>query len=115
MEVKLFEVRDIHTFIPVLAVKLDPTCKAEQYLLGRTGYGTTPKKQGGYVMLSQLAGGKGRASADPYNWGSTRTMAVAHNHINQNWGLLATGSVIDVEFILGESPVSKRSESEIGQ
>lgn len=111
MEAKTFEVRDSGTFMPVLAIKLMPSCEADRYLLARTGYGRSPSDQGRYVMVMKLDGGVDKASSDPYEWGrGFRTMYEAHVFIIDNFDRLESGEVIDVEFILGESKEKKKSE-----
>ena len=110
MEVKLFEIRDKATFIPVLAVKLCPRSEEERWLLARTGYGTSPLRQSEYVLLFKLAAGTGQATCDPYEWGDGGTMGPAHNFIQTTWHLLKSGDVVDVEHIRGESETPKRSE-----
>ena len=110
MMTKTFEIRDRSTFIPALAVRLDPGCERDHYLLARAGYGVTPDRQHEYVMLAKLAGDDVRASHDPYDW-SNRTMQTAHQHIIDHFDKLASGAVIDVEFILGETAVAKVSEA----
>lgn len=113
MIAKTFEIRDAGTFIPVLAVKLIPGCEADRYLLSRAGYGRHPDDQAQYVLLCQISGGFGRCSSDPYEWGGiARTYAQAHAYISENFDRLASGEVIDVEFILGEKLTRKLSESE---
>lgn len=102
---KMFEVRDAMTFIPVLAVCLEPETPAEEWLLWRCGY--TPGTAGQFVLLVWLA--KGQAQSDPNAWGS-RTLGVAHKHILEKWPELEAGAVIDVEFILGERPEPKKSD-----
>ncbi len=111
MESKLFEIRDAATFIPVLAVRLNPNREEERYLLGRTGYGITVEQQGKYVVVFKLAGGVNLASCDTNEWGeSPRTVPVAHRYIIEHWAELMSGDVIDVEFILGETSSPKESE-----
>gem|GEM_PF-2943358 len=52
-----------------------------------------------------------RMTYDPYDWsGTPRTYREAHKYIKQNWGILESGDVIDVEFILGETDTCKISE-----
>lgn len=51
-----------------------------------------------------------RCAYDPYDWGD-RTMTVAHQYIESNFDQLNNGDVVDVEFILGETSVPKRSEA----
>ena len=120
--VKLFEVRDRATFIPVMAVKLmhggagDPHAGAERFLLRRAGYDASqidplaqePFGLSPYVLLIRLA--IGGAHYDPYSWDGGRTMRIAHMHIIEHWNELASGQVLDVEFILGEKPAPKLSE-----
>lgn len=109
MEAKTFEVRDDGTFIPVLAVRLNPNTEADRYLLARAGYGRKPEAQVGFVVMWQLNGG--HAHYDPNAWDG-RTKRTAHKYITDNWGQLDSGAVIDVEFILDETKESKISERE---
>lgn len=107
MRSKLFEIRDKGTFIPVVAVRLDPLCmdqsEQDSYLIRRAGWSTNPG-----TLLTKLEGG--RACYDSYDWGD-RTMAVAHRHIAVNWHALESGQVVDVEFILKETASPKVSEA----
>ncbi len=101
---KLFEIRDRHTLIVVLATRLEPNDAAEHYLFARSGYGEYPSDQAEYVLVTQIDGGHGIATSDPFKWDySARSMRVAHHHILQQFDQLETGAVIDVEFILGET------------
>jgi len=116
MEAKLFEIRDSATFIPILAVRLTPAGEEEAYLLARAGYGFDadyqgPSTLGPYVILCRIVGGQLEARHTPNEWGpSTRTLSEAHHYIANNWDDLASGVVIDVEFILGETSEPKVSE-----
>jgi hypothetical protein len=124
MKAKALEVLDRHTFVPVLAVDMNPgpplpdggmsesALKASldahigrTYLLRRCGYPCTGKPN---VIITRL-NGSGKATNDPYEWGD-RTFKVAHNYIIEHWNELKDGDVIDVEFILGETAAPKRSE-----
>ena len=58
----------------------------------------------------RLAGGNGQATCDPYDW-DTRTMQVAHDWLLSNFDAIASGAVVDVEYILGKRLVPKLSES----
>ena len=82
MEAKLFEIRDVATFIPVLAIKLEPESEADRYLLGRAGYGREAKRQGQYVQICRISGGDGESHCDPMSW-STYTLKNAHQHIRE--------------------------------
>ncbi len=111
MIAKTFEVRDSGTFIPVLAIQLAPDCEADRYLFARAGYGTNPTQQGAYVVLTRLAGGSGFATCDPYDWTNARTLQIAHNFIRENFSMLRSGSVVDVEYLMGETKQPKESEA----
>ncbi len=112
MTTKLLEIRDVATFIPVLAVRFDhdEELEAERYLLARAGYGLTREDQSGYVLLCQISGGLGRCGCDPYDWGGNSTYSLAHDWIIKHFEELASGDVVDVEFVRGESAAPKVSE-----
>ena len=113
MIAKTFEVRDRATFIPVLAVKLEPGNEADRYLFGRSGYGRTPDDQAHYVMLCRIDGGEGFATTNQHGWpGSGETMRWAHHFIRENFDELTSGEVVDVEFMRGETAAPKKSERE---
>lgn len=113
MITKLFEVRDVATFIPVMAVKMKAnpdtfhTECSEEYLLRRAGFwGETGSNLIGLAMLS---GEDSHMNFVPHLWNG-RTMTTAHKYISEHFDVLNSGSVIDVEFILGESASKKLSE-----
>jgi hypothetical protein len=103
METKVFEIRDAMTFIPALGVRIAPVVgnDAHNYLLRHAGY-VDP-----LILLTRLDGGK--SCYDPYDW-ADRTWQVAHNYITEHWDNLGDGDVIDVQYILGETPERKVSE-----
>ncbi len=79
MITKTVELRDRATFIPALAIKLEPSNEADRYLLARAGFGRLPDQQREYVLLGQLNGGEGKLLCDPYDWPpNARTYPVAH-------------------------------------
>lgn len=100
METKLFEIRDSMTMIPAVGVLVNGDSGP---LARRAGYGDVD-----CVLLTYLVGQR-PANYDPYAWGD-RTMTVAHDYIARHWSKLASGAVVDVEHILGESRTAKRSE-----
>lgn len=111
MDVKLFEIRDAATFIPVMAIRLRNRTPEEFFLLRRAGYGADQIGDGdaeSYVILCKLDGVE--AYYDSFNWPNQRTMGTAHRFIIEQWCGLKTGNVVDVEFILGERPEPKASE-----
>jgi hypothetical protein len=114
MQAKALEVRDAGTFIPVLCVDMQPANPEQAYLLHRCGYnhGGPPN-----VVMTRLEG-RGHATNDYYAWGDdphvrgTRTFPIAHQYIIAHWDELKDGDVVDVQFIIGETSVCKRSERE---
>lgn len=107
---KTFELRDRSTFVPVIAIKLQPTNEADRYLLARSGYGQTPEKQSAYVLMGGLNGGEDKLVCDPNHWGGNRTRVICHAYISENFDGLESGDVIDAEFIVGLSLKPKISE-----
>jgi hypothetical protein len=107
MKTKTFEVVDRSTFIPMLAVKLSSDGNEnDEFLLNRTGL----DRKGSYqICLIDLNSGIGFFNSD--NWKkSGRSIFHAHEYIEKNFDTLESGSVIDVEFILGETSHPKLSE-----
>lgn len=109
MDAKTFEIRDNGTFIPALAVRLNPGNEQDRYLLGRAGYGTRPEVQATYVIVVKLEGGQ--AQYNPIGWAYGRTMEVAHGFILDHFDELPSGAVVDVQYILGERTEPKVSEA----
>ena len=106
MQVKILEIRDSGTFIPCLAVDMHADNPMQWYYLERCGYPGGPHPN---IAISHLAANGTKLWNDPYAWHG-RTWPVAHNYIIDNWDSLKDGDVIDVEFILKETPEPKASE-----
>lgn len=104
MKIKMFEIRDRMTFIPVVCVSLEQNGEAinNSWLLSKAGF-----RDSRMVLMYSFT--KGEGSHDPFSWGD-RTYKHAHIYIEKNWDELESSDVIDVEFILGESKVKKKSE-----
>ena len=114
MITKTIEIRDRMTFIPAIAVKLEPACERDRYLLARAGYGVHHSDQARHVLLTALGGG--RCTYDPHDWGD-RTMSAAHMWVHDHFDEIESGAVVDVEYILGERgepAVSEQVESADG-
>src|SRR5258706_9839487 len=139
MQAKTLEIRDKATFIPALAIDMNPAevpsdvgpydseqeaqaaaraaidrTDAQRYLLRRSGYllrrsGYAEDERHPTIMLTRLSGDGTASWSDVYGW-ADRTFTVAHNYIESHWYELKDGDVIDVEFILGETKVKKVSE-----
>lgn len=107
MTIKLFEVRDVATTVPVMAIGLTGRNERERWLLARSGYGQDPQP-GEYVVFMPLVGAP-KQNYDPFAWGD-RTFFTAHRFIQEHWTELRGGEVIDVEHILGEKSTPKVSE-----
>ena len=103
MQVKILEVRDSATFIPVIAVPLAASNLLEYRLLRSQGfaYGTL------FIMVTRLNDSNSRH--DPYAW-CDRTMSIAHKYIAEHYYDLVDGDVIDVEYILGETTTKKEPQ-----
>ena len=107
MEVKMLEVRDRGTFIPVMAVQLKGRDSHDRFLLAKAGFGPNTN------LIQVVHFSRNISCYDCYDWGSqTRTMPNAHKYIEDNWDTLDNGAVIDVEFILEETKKPKISERE---
>lgn len=113
MQTKVFEIRDHHTFIPAVGILMQPhnsdltAAARESFLLRRAGYHF---EQCVVLCRMECAGTDRNATYDPFAWGD-RTMHTAHLYITEHWPELASGAVIDVAFILGETREPKTSES----
>jgi hypothetical protein len=83
--------------------------EAQRYLLERDGYRADQDEHCIIVIDAQCRG----VAYDPYEWTGRqgRTLKTAHHWIENHWEELQDGSVVDVEFILGETPKPKVSES----
>lgn len=112
MQIKLLEIRDKSTFIAVGAVRVLGDSDEQRFLLRRSGWGSA-QIDGNDVQtyLFSLGDPERGINYDPWGWGGrARTYQVAHKYINAHWEELVDGSVVDVEFILGETSTPKVSE-----
>lgn len=107
MEVKCLEIRDEGTFIPVICIRPVPENEGQRYLLRRDGYRGDPSERCIILIDAQCRG----CSYDPYDWTGSRTKCIAHQYIQEKWHTLSDGDVVDVQFILGETPAPKVSET----
>ena len=112
IETKLFEVRDRMTMIPVMACRMGESESheailkdQERRLIRRSGFDMN------YPSIYLVWLENRRAGYDPFSWGPSRTLGVAHKYIDDHWPELESGAVVDVEFILGETNTPKESEA----
>jgi hypothetical protein len=104
LESKVLEIRDTCTHIPVLAIRMQAQNGIQRYYIhGRCGY----PSDGSCIAMIILNDCDG--NCDPYAWGD-RTRARAHHYIYDHFDELKDGDVVDVQFILGETPAKKISE-----
>lgn len=103
MNLKLFEVRDRATMIPVLAIKLYGGNFNQQKLLHHAGY--HPNET--YILLLHLVSFK--FHYDSHAWGD-RTLGNAHHFIEKNFDSMVDGQVVDIEYILQETSEPKKSD-----
>ena len=103
MKSKMLEIRDIGTTIAVIAIKTEGETPEEHMFFRRSGFGQAS------IILIKI-NSYTEAAHDPFKWGSRRTMTTAHQYIEDNFDSIPDKSVIDVEFILGETKQPKTSE-----
>lgn len=106
MEIKVLEIRDKMTFIPVICIRPVPENEGQRYLLRRDGYSGSADESCIIMIDAQCRG----CSYDPHEWDGSRTKGIAHSFIRESWDFLTDGDVIDVEYILGETTSKKISE-----
>lgn len=106
---KFFEIRDHMTCMPAIGIKMSRKDRnpSERFLLGNAGYGP-----GGRDLILLVFIGINQCHYDPHQWGAgDRTRYNAHKYIQDNFDTLESGQVIDVEFIIGETRVPKKSDT----
>lgn len=107
MEIKILELRDSATFIPVICIRPVAENESQLYLLRRDGYRGDASECCIIMIDAQCRG----VAYDCYDWKDRRTKGTAHNFIAEHWQELKDGDVVDVQFILGETEKPKISES----
>lgn len=111
MEVKLFELRDDGTFIPLLCIKPQGVGQHEiphpfiEKMAWRYGY-----RGARSVIVLHMGVPERGCHSDPYAWGD-RTFRAAHHHVESLWDELKTGDLIDVRVVLGETTEPCKSEA----
>jgi len=105
MKCKALEIRDRATFIPALAVSIEPENGEQRFLTHSAGFDPTGPP---CILLVKLA--SAFSNWDPYAWQDSRTMKAAHLYVKDHWDELKDGDVIDVEFINGETDIKKQSQ-----
>lgn len=102
MTIKFIEIRDRATFIPAVAYRVDG---GDHYLARRAGFGVGTS----YIFITRLTDNE--CHWNPNEW-QNRRMTRLHSWFYEdgNWDKIASGDVVDAEFILGERALPKVSE-----
>ena len=103
--IKLIEIRDWATAIPAWAILMLPETEEELFLMKHCGYGMSHP----CVMLISIAAPWTSAKSSDEWSNSVRTMPIAHQYIEKHFDELISGSVVDVEHILGEKDKPRQS------
>jgi hypothetical protein len=108
-EIKLFEVRDRATHVSAVAIAISAAgaeSNRESAILERAGFGEVR-----CILFGHLAEPNRGLPFDPAEHkGPARTMPAAHSYIIEHWDELQSGDLVDVRFILGETPAPCASE-----
>lgn len=102
---KMFEIRDRATCIPVWAIRMLPDSQEEVFLMKQCGYGFSYP----CIMLISIEAPWHSARCSDEWRSSPRTMPIAHKYIEDHFDELKSCEVIDVEFI--EKEVEKPCKS----
>ena len=111
MNVKMFEVRDNATCIPVIAIKLERSSMTDQeaWLAKRAGYGDLTDNF--YVIVMKISDGQLKACYDPFGWNDNgSTMFKAQEYITENFDNFNTGDVVDVRVYDGRAAEPVQSD-----
>lgn len=102
---RLIEIRDAGTCITAIAIKTDPVFDESYNFFARGGWSPN-------TVILIKCNGECVANYDPFEWRSSgnRTMFEAHRYIQDHFEELGYASVIDVQYILGETNTPKSSE-----
>jgi hypothetical protein len=113
-DTKILEIRDRGTCIMCMAAKFSKVTPWESWAIARTGFGGDAEAREWYVLLWPMDGGCRQATTDPFEWLDSRTLHEAHIYLRDHadWDFIKSGSVIDVEFIRGDTDSPKCSEYE---
>lgn len=104
---KLIAVMDRCTRIPIIAFKLYPE-SAEEFVMFKThGFGDNPEQ---YTFFYDIVSGK--CSYNAYGMGDSYTLTPACVHIRDHWDEVESGTVIDAEYLRGETTHPRTWEGE---
>lgn len=103
MTAKTFEIIDRKGMIPALAILLKPETNADGFILHSLENAIALIRLDKFDMIGTKVPAQWYVLEKQYfSWiGENRTLQVAHKYIIDNWENLISGSVIDVEFVMG--------------
>lgn len=102
---KLFELRDHATCIPVMCIQGNANegfNGQERWLLNHSGWGESD-------FCYMIVLGDPRCQYDPYAW-QPGTLRECHDYIQNHWDALESGAVIDARVIRGETNIAAVSD-----
>ena len=97
MIIKLFELRDEGTHIPIFSFRSQSDNPRESLIFQRGGY-----LKGSRLIIMGALSGK-ICTYDPGYWENGRTMRIAHQYLYEHWDELESGDLIDIRFIMKET------------
>jgi hypothetical protein len=107
---KVFELRSPATLIVILATRLSAENLQSATLLFHSGYGRYPKDIENYILVTPLdGGGNDVATTDPYMH-KIEEIRIAHIYLREHFDELDNGSVIDIDYIQGNTNEPKETD-----
>lgn len=97
--IKMVEIRDTCTIIPVFAIRIFPQTEEEKFIVKNYHYGNYESSFPRVILASVYSPW---VYVNNYSENRGRTMAIAHKYIEENFDEISSCEVIDVEFILRE-------------
>jgi hypothetical protein len=97
MNVKVLEIRDRATCIPIVAYSSAEVESSREAALFRRASSPPESK---VIYVQRLNDGRG--NHDAYEW-NDRTMATTHKYLESHWEEVKNGDIIDIPFILNET------------
>lgn len=109
MITKLFEVRAPATLIPAIAIRLEPTNSQDSWLLAHEGFGMSSLEQKQFILMGRIDSSPATLTYDPKKHPEYE-LQIAHDYIIKNFDDLASGAVIDTDYIKGLTPTPVKSD-----
>ena len=104
---KFVAVMDRGTRLPLIASRFHPESLEEAVMFSTHGFGVDPQEYTFFYSINT-----GTCSYDPYKMGDRYTLTPACVYIRDNWDEVESGSVVDAEYLRGETEKPRRWEVE---